>query len=149
MFCSSLQSNSPIDNFQDIVPQLICFGNYFPIKMGRRKPPNLWGTWRLDSGHFMKMSRQFLLYLLPLKSQKVSTFSVHLFHIQFPLTRCPLFLLLFFHYINKYPNNRGCRQQCNFYPLQLYFNFHIFQWHHYFLCLCSHRLNFLYQRIKY
>ena len=31
----------------------VYLGNYFPIKMGRRKPPNLLGTWRLDSDHLL------------------------------------------------------------------------------------------------
>ena len=72
------------------------FRKYFPAKTGRIKPPNLLETWKLDSNHFMKMSKEFLLCLLPPKPQMVSTFLAHPFHLLALLTRCLLFLLLFF-----------------------------------------------------
>ena len=35
-----------------IVSQIILFWKSLSSQMGRRKPPNLLGTWRLDSNHF-------------------------------------------------------------------------------------------------
>ena len=38
--------------FHILYHRSFCFGNHFP-QMGRRKPPNLLWTWRLDSDHLL------------------------------------------------------------------------------------------------
>ena len=42
IFCQGRALYRLLYNFEDIVPQIVYFGNYFSVKMGRRKPPNLW-----------------------------------------------------------------------------------------------------------